>query len=96
MLGVVTTVLFQDKGTYQPASAPSTGAIVAVRFVAQANAADVTRFLEAYKGSIVDGPRSGGFYRIRISETPLPQDELAKLAARMGQEKVVDFIAVPQ
>jgi uncharacterized protein DUF6894 len=96
VLGIVTTVLFQDKGTYQTASAPSPGAIVAVRFVAQANAADVTRFLEAYKGSIVDGPRSGGFYRIRISETPLPQDQLAKLAARMGQEKVVDFIAVPQ
>ena len=44
----------------------------------------------------MDGPRSGDFYRIRISETTLPQEELTKVAARMAQEKVVEFIAVPQ
>jgi hypothetical protein len=94
--GIVTTVLLQDQGVYQTASAASTGAVVAVRFVAQANAGDITAFLETYKGSIVDGPRAGAFYRIRISETALPSDALAKVAARMGQDKVVEFIAVPQ
>jgi hypothetical protein len=96
VLGIVATALVQDKGTYETASAPSTGTIVSVRFVAQASAKDITTFLESHKGSIVDGPRAGGFYHIRISETALPQEELKKLAARMAQEKVVDFIAVPQ
>ena len=96
VLGVVTTVLVQDKGTYQAASAPSRGAVVAVRFVAQANAGEITTFLKTYRGSIVDGPRSGDFYRIRVSETTLPQEELTKVAARMAQEKVVEFIAVPK
>jgi hypothetical protein len=94
--GIVTTVLLQDQGVYQTASAASTGAVVAVRFVAQANAGDITAFLETYKGSIVDGPRAGAFYRIRISETALPPEAIAKVAARMGQDKVVEFIAVPQ
>ena len=61
-----------------------------------ANAENITIFLEAYKGLIVDGPRLGGLYRVRISETTLPQDELKKIAARMAQEQVVEFIAVSQ
>ena len=44
----------------------------------------------------MDGPRLGGLYRVRISETTLPQDELKKIAARMAQEQVVEFIAVSQ
>ena len=96
VLGIVTTVLVQDRVRYRTASTPRTGAVVAVRFVAQASAENITIFLEAYKGLIVDGPRLGGLYRVRISETTLPQDELKKIAARMAQEQVVEFIAVSQ
>jgi hypothetical protein len=94
--GIIAIMLFRDTGTYEIASAPAESAVVSVRFVAQASAHEITTFLETYKSSIVEGPRAGGFYRIRVSETPLLQEELREMAARMGQEKVVDFIAVPQ
>ena len=95
-LAIITTMLLQDKGSYQTASAPSTGTLVAVRFVAHASAQDITTFLETYKGLIVDGPRAGGFYRIRISEKTLPPEDVRTITAGMAREKVVEFIAVPQ
>ena len=82
--------------TYQTASAPATGRIIAVRFVAQASAADIDHFLRTYQASMVEAARTDGSYRIRISDGPLPRDELAHVVARMGQEKIVDFIAVRQ
>ena len=92
----VMTVLVENRGTYQTASASTKGAVVAVRFVAQATAADITTFLETYKGTILDVPRPGGFYRIRISEPTVSQEEIKKVAARMAQDRVVEMIAVPQ
>ena len=92
----ITTVLVETRSIYQTASAPTKIAVVTVRFVAQATAADITTFLENYKGTILDVPRSGGFYRIRISEPTVSQEEIKKVAARMAQDRVVEMIAVPQ
>jgi hypothetical protein len=93
----VLTVLFtEQRGNYQTASAPTEGANVAVRFVSHANVADITQFLDAYKATIVGGPRPGGFYRLHIADTTLRQKELAKIVGRMAQEKVVEFAAVEQ
>ena len=89
----VTTVLIEYRGIYQTASAPTKGAVVAVRFVAQATTADI--FLETYKGTIVDVPRPGGFYRVRITDPTLSQKEFKKVAARMSQDRVVEMIALP-
>jgi hypothetical protein len=82
--------------TYQTASAPNTGTIFAVRFATQATETDIKDFLANYKASIVGPARSGGFYRLRISDATIPQEELATLVARMKQERVIDFIAVQQ
>jgi hypothetical protein len=93
----IKTVPLAEKGSsYQTASAPIENAIVAVRFVPQASLADITKFLDAYKASVVDGPRPGGFYSIRIADTTLPQEELAKIVGRIAQERVVEFAAVVQ
>jgi uncharacterized protein DUF6894 len=83
----------QDPGTYQTASAPSQGAVVAIRFVRTAMVVDITRLMETYHGSIVDGPRAGGFYRVRLSDTALPKDDFAQLVARMSQDDIVEFAA---
>src|SRR5712692_5253107 len=91
----VTTVLItKQRGSYQTASAPTEGAIVAIRFVPNASMADITKFLDAYKASLVDGPRRDGFYRLRITDTTLPREELAKIVGRMAQEKAVEFAAI--
>jgi hypothetical protein len=86
----------QQAGSYQIASAPAHDALVAVRFASRASMADVTKFLATYKASLVDGPGAGDLYRVRIGDTTLPQEELAKIAGRMARENVVEFAAAVQ
>jgi hypothetical protein len=89
-------VVTKESRSYQTASVPTGVTIVAVRFAPQASAADITEFLDAYNASLVGGPRPAGFYRLRIGEVTMPQEELAKLVDRIGREKVVDFAAAVQ
>ena len=67
----------------------STGEIVFVRFVPQANMAAVTDFLRTYNASLVNGPRVGGLYRLRIKSTALEHENLAEILSQMGREKIV-------
>jgi hypothetical protein len=67
-----------------------------VRFAPQASVADITKFLDAHKALMVDGPdmKKGGLYKIRLAVTGLPRAELIKLVQRMQAEsKIVEFIA---
>jgi anti-sigma-K factor RskA len=75
------------------AGAPGSYALVG--FSPQASAADITKFLESHKASIVDGPRAGGLYRVRIGEGILSRDELAGIVARMQQQGAVVRFAAP-
>jgi hypothetical protein len=91
-----TTVFVANRGIYQTASAPTDGAVVAIRFTAQATAEDISTFLETYNCNIIDVPRPGGFHRVRIAGPTLSQEDLKKVAARMGKDRVVEMIAVQQ
>ena len=51
------------------------------------------RYTEFLEGAVIDGPRVGGFFHVRVSPTTLPHDEFAQRVRRMAQEKVVDFVA---
>ncbi|HVV61878.1 MAG TPA: hypothetical protein VHD14_08990 [Pseudolabrys sp.] len=85
---------------YQTASAPATapvdGAFALIRFAPQASAADITKFLEANKASIVSGPTAGGMYRVRIAVTGLPKADLAAIVKKLQEDKVVGFIATTE
>jgi hypothetical protein len=94
--GVTAIHVAQQRGSYQTASAPAEGALVAVRFASQASMADVGKFLDAYEASLAGGPRPGSMYRLRIGDTALPPDELSKIVRRMAQEKVIEFSAAVQ
>jgi hypothetical protein len=84
---------------YRTASAPTrsftpAGSYALIGFAPQASAADVTKFLETHNISVVDGPRTGGLYRIRVSVTALPKADLARVVKQMQDDsKVVRFIA---
>jgi hypothetical protein len=79
------------------ASAPSEGSYAVMRFAPQATADDITKFLGAYKATVVEGPLEGQLYRIRLSNTKLPQEEVGKLVRQMESEsKVIDFIAAKE
>jgi len=64
---------------------------VLVSFNPAASTADVTKFLEANKATLVDGPK-GGMFRIRLSGVR-SKAELAKAVAQMQNERgVVNFV----
>jgi hypothetical protein len=94
-LAALTTLRGRDQnGSYRVASAPGEGAIVAVRFAADAHVADITEFLETYKASVIGGPRPGGFYRLSLADRALPPEEIARTVGRMTRERIVEFAAI--
>ena len=96
---VIAAVMVKEQGVPSGpglASAPSHGSFAVVRFAPQATANDISNFLGAYKATLVEGPLNmgGQLYRIRLSETKLPKDEVGKIVRQMQSEsKVVGFIA---
>ena len=71
-----------------------TGSFALVAFRPQATAAEVTKFLEANRLAVVDGPRANGLYRVRLS---VPRDQVAQIAAQLAKESgTVAFIAPEQ
>src|SRR5262249_34123703 len=97
---IASVVVVKEQGSSsgpELASAPSKGSYLVVRFAPQATANDITNFLGAYKATVVDGPLKGQLYRIRLSETKLPEEEVGKIVRQTQSEsKVVDYIAVEE
>jgi hypothetical protein len=99
---VITSILVKEQGAsggLSLASAPSDGSFAVVRFAPQATASEITNFLGAYKATVVEGPLNmgGQLYRIRLSETKLPQDEVGRIIREMQSDsKVVGFIAAKE
>jgi hypothetical protein len=104
--GVITTGLIKHETGTEVASsqkvavAPdlasadvSDGTLAAVRFVAKAEASQITAFLVANKATMIDGPMSGGTYTIRLPESGDAKLEHIK---QMGQSPIVDFVATKQ
>jgi len=99
---VIASVVVKEQGSPSGpglASAPSEGSYAVVRFAPQATADDITNLLRAYKATVVEGPLNmgGRLYRIRLSETKLPEEEIGKIVRQMQAEsKVVDYIAAKE
>jgi hypothetical protein len=97
---VIAAVVVKEQGSPREpalASAPNEGFYAVVRFAPQASANDITNFLGAYKATVVEGPLGGQLYRVRLSETKLPKEEVDKIVSQMQSEsKIVDFIAAKE
>jgi anti-sigma-K factor RskA len=65
------------------------GTYAMVRFAHEANAGEITQFLENYQATLVDGPRPGGFYRVRLGVTKLAKEEFVRVVSRMRHERIV-------
>jgi anti-sigma-K factor RskA len=74
----------------QGAAEHKNGTFAMVRFARQASAAEITSFLQNYQAALVDGPTPGGLYRVRIAMTSLAKEELARIVAKMRQDRVVE------
>jgi hypothetical protein len=79
--------------TYEMAAVASKGTVVNIRFVGSATVDQISAFLGSYNSTIIDGPRIGGFFRVRMSAADMPSEDYAGLVASMGREPVVDLIA---
>jgi anti-sigma-K factor RskA len=96
---VLTSVVIRDQGGQNfglASQATGDGTVALVRFAPQATVAEITKFLDAHKAVVVDGPdmQKGGLYSIRLAVTGLPKAELIKLVQRMQAEsKIVEFMA---
>jgi len=98
--GLIASFVFKEKGPggYETASAPTSvpgdGSDVLIRFQPQATATDISNFLAANKLSIVSGPFGSELYRVRVAPTKLAKTELADIAKRLQDDKVIGFIAI--
>jgi anti-sigma factor RsiW len=92
-------VIKEQSAGYETASAPSNaadGTYAVIRFQPQANAADITKFLETNNLRIADGPSAGGLYRVRIAGNKVPKADLARIIKTLQMDPVVGLIAVPE
>jgi len=91
--GVLTALLVGTReARYETAAVPMAalaGSYVLVRFSAAASAAEISQFLEANKASIVDGPKPGDLYRLRIAANG--KDEFTRIVQAMQGSKLVSF-----
>ena len=103
--GLIAGIVFKEQGasssgSYQTASMPLAnkveGSYALIRFQPQANAADISKFLETNKLSIADGPSPGGLYRVRVSSSKVSSAELAGIVKNLQDNNVVGFIAPTQ
>ncbi len=98
--GLIAGVMLKDStaGGYETASAPTSvageGAYALIRFRPQANASEITRFLETNKLTIAGGPSAGGLYRVRVAAAKLSKTDLARIVRTLQDEGVIGFIAM--
>ena len=73
-------------------SVPDNGTYAVMIFAPQASIGDVNKLLETYKIDLVDGPKAGNTYTVRLSMTGMPKEELARLVKQLQDEKSVRLI----
>src|SRR5262245_8473781 len=67
LIALVAVPLFnKEPPTYKLATATGPEPIIALRFVSEARPEDVAAFLDAFHATVVEAPRPGGFYRLRV------------------------------
>jgi len=90
-----------DMPTYETASAPivtrglEVDSYALVRFAPQASIADISTFLDAHDAAIVDGPKAGGVYRVRVAHGALSRQQLARAVKELEADKSIVSFAAP-
>jgi hypothetical protein len=73
--------------------AESEGTYALISFVGSVSMQDATAFLQNHHASLLDGPKPGGFYRIKVADQKLTGEALnAKLTELRGQINIVSFL----
>jgi hypothetical protein len=80
------------RGVGQPVS--DEARVVLIRFNPTATAKDITTLLNALDVTIVEGPKLGGVYRVRISNKPLPSEQIDSILRQMRERSdIINFVS---
>jgi hypothetical protein len=88
--------------TYQTASgpsdaAPNRGTFALVSFKPAATAQEIAALMAELGAQVVDGPKAGGIWKVRLSAEPLaPAEAEARIAALRAKSAVVGFVSLTQ
>lgn len=93
----ITCLLVRHSGTYQTAVGQSRGDGVSalIAFVDEARAPAIARLLVEFDASIVDGPKPGGVYKIRLRTVDRPQSEKDALLRRLAERRDIVRVVLP-
>jgi hypothetical protein len=72
-----------------------TGAFALIRFSEDASAAAITELLRENGITIVDGPKPGGMFRVKLSDETLTEDRHSALIENLRQQADIVAFASP-
>jgi anti-sigma factor RsiW len=96
--GAIATLLVGDRGgTYEAATGKQTddGIPALVVFTDEATAAAISRLLAEFDANIVDGPKPGGVYEIRLRMEDRSQAARAALLRRLAERRDIVRTVLP-
>ncbi|KRE09868.1 hypothetical protein ASE63_04980 [Bosea sp. Root381] len=94
--GAALTGVAMRGGGFETASVPAASSerYVLLSFAADARAGDIASFFRRFDASVVDGPRSNGYFKVRVGDASLTPAQVDAIAARMKAEAtIVSFVA---
>lgn len=87
------------EGGYNVASGetgdPAQGTFILIRFKDAANIDDIASLLGTMEATIVDGPKPGGVFKLRVSETVLPEGERDAILNVLREKTEIVAFAAP-
>jgi anti-sigma factor RsiW len=97
LAAAITCLLVRHSGTYQTAVGQSRGDGVSalIAFVDEARAPAIAGLLVEFDASIVDGPKPGGVYKIRLRTVVRPQSEKDALLRRLAERRDIVRVLLP-
>jgi hypothetical protein len=78
-----------------PAGSPAAGTFVFIGFVPSATSVGIISFLTANNMTVVDGPRAGGLYRVRVAPKALSKAEANALLGRLQENRTIISMVLP-
>ena len=94
----IATLLLSDRsGTYQAASGQQTGDEISafVVFTDEATVPSISRLLAEFDARIVDGPKPGGVYKIRLRMEDRSQAAREKLLRQLAERRTIVRAVLP-
>jgi anti-sigma factor RsiW len=71
------------------------GSFALVRFAPTATASDISELLRSLNAVIVDGPKPGGVYRVKVSTQTITSDRLDEILKQMrARSDIIAFVSV--